>query len=970
MDSAGGNCPSEEAFDTEGIIRTVRTLLIQSIALNNSEGFAMALEALEELKVGLNWSFHSKSMVYGGDYWNTPLILGAKLGRSSMVTTLLQKGADPNFFSYCEDKRSAGRTALHDACKLGRLQVVESLLTHGCNVNISNARGWTPIHDAICHGKTDIALKLLENGADPRKSFSISSSDVRNLDAIGGASPMFSTSPYRLEPMTPSSFEWNCLSLAANCHQPQLVAKLIQEYFHEDVDCQNPSGRTALHEVVTLPENLNLNEEIIVQNRHETMKILLNAGINPNIPDHRGKTALHLFFDHVNLAKVIVSRYSKIVLETIRLLHDYGANMNVVDVHGRTVMHQAAAFGDVETMEMLLELGVGVTSLDNDGNTPAHIAAYHGNCEVLQCLLVRVPHAEFVNHHGDTVLHVAIMTSADEEALVKIAQALESESGALQMRTNVYGETEHDLAIKFKLERLSRLLSCQANKTVDTDSIPGLTTGNITVKCKDERDENDCGDIVGASRSTDAGARGLEEKHDQDFKLGDESDDNSEVPELLIEEDTDVNEYLLKLCREYRVRSFHMEGDGKCHERCSMAKQTVNFVEELLNIVAEDDQRFNCEVLRTGSAFEGYRIGKPDEFDYMCELKSLSDDKCEIIQTEEPGFVRVRVKENCREDWKMFLSADGFIDAMKVKCFLAKTLYAKCGSPGVIQKAWKLSYNTTSYDSCALCHPVVSTSKAGVKMTLFWRGNVYKFMPIDIDITPAIHFPDWPKSAKVPPSHVLSDCAAVGYHVVPKSEGGDSLLWRLSFSIAELKILQNANPVQGACYTSLKIIKGQTALPKSSKHFFHLGKLHTYVLKMKFFEELEHCEDAELWQENKLTDRICSVLESTANLLSQKRPSQVESYFLPGHSVIREADRHFGKFVAASIKTTLRRVLRLLRKEPAPSPETVEDVGFTMHFDQSDSNSESDDDSMVFNDPGTVAHNEAATLLSTLYQGK
>lgn len=971
MDSAEGvegNCPSE-AFDTETIIRTVRTLLVNSIALNNSEGFTMALEALDELRIGLNWSFHSKSAVYGGDGWNTPLTLSAKLGRTSMVTILLQKGADPNFVSYFDSKSSTGRTALHEACKSGRVQVFECLVTHGCNVNVSDTRGWTPIHHAICHGKTDIAFKLLENGADPRKSFSVSSSEVKNLDVIGGASLMFSTSPYRLEPFMPSSFEWNCLSLAANCHQPQLVAKLIQEYFQDDVDCQSPSGRTALHEAVTLPENLNLNEDIIVQSRHETIKVLLNAGINPNIPDH-GKTALHLFFDHVNVYKIIVRRYSKIVLETIRLLCDYGADLNAADFNGRTVVHQAAAFGNVETMQILLELGVGVTSLDNDGNTPAHVAAYHGNYEVLQCLLARVPHAELVNRHGDTVLHVAIMTSTDEVALVKIAQSLQGEPFGDEIRRNVYGETEHDLAVKFKLERLARLLSCQTNESDDTDSTPGGTTGNAKVQ-----HARDCDDLSREdNRSSDTGASGLKAKHDWNFKLGDEYDSQGcydEVPELLIDDDTDVNEYLLKLCREYRVRSLHMEVDGKCHERCSVAKQTVNFVEELLKLAGEDDKRFNCEVLRTGSAFEGYRIGKPDEFDLMCELKSLSDDKWEVLETEEPGFVRVRVKENFREQWKMFLSEEGFLDAMKVKLFLGETLYKRCRNAALNQKAWKLSFNTTSYDSCVFCHPVISTSKAGVKMTLFWRGNVYKLMPIDVDITPAIHVPNWPKSAKVPPSHVLSGCEDVGYHVVPKSEGGDSLLWRLSFSIAELKILQNANPVQGACYTALKIIKGQTALPTTSKQFFHLGKLHTYILKMKFFKELEHCEDAELWQETKLTDRVCSVLESTANLLSQKRPSRIESYFLPGHRMIREADRHFGKFVAASIKTTLLRVVRLLRKEPRSSMETVDEAGFTMYFDQSDSNSESEDEiSMVFNDPSTVAHNVAAPLLSTHCQGK
>ena len=93
-----------------------------------------------------------------------------------------------------------------------------------------------------------------------------------------------------------------------------------------------------------------------------------------------------------------------------------------------------------------------------------------------------------------------------------------------------------------------------------------------------------------------------------------------------------------------------MDGDGKCHERCNVALQSLTFVEKLLELVADDDHIFDYQILRTGSAFEGYRIGKPDEFDYMCELKSLADDKCEIVETEQPGFVRIQVKEEYREE--------------------------------------------------------------------------------------------------------------------------------------------------------------------------------------------------------------------------------------------------------------------------------------------------------------------------------
>lgn len=91
-------------------------------------------------------------------------------------------------------------------------------------------------------------------------------------------------------------------------------------------------------------------------------------------------------------------------------------------------------------------------------------------------------------------------------------------------------------------------------------------------------DKSNFGDIRGEDiRISDLGVRRFYEGYDGDVKLGDEYDfdercDNVEVLELLIDDDIDVNEYLLKLCREYRVRSFYMEGDGKCYERCIVVK--------------------------------------------------------------------------------------------------------------------------------------------------------------------------------------------------------------------------------------------------------------------------------------------------------------------------------------------------------------------------------------------------------------
>lgn len=63
-------------------------MFIYLIVFNNFEGFIMVFEVLEEFKVGFNWSFLLKFMVYGGDDWNIFFILSVKLGCINMVIFL------------------------------------------------------------------------------------------------------------------------------------------------------------------------------------------------------------------------------------------------------------------------------------------------------------------------------------------------------------------------------------------------------------------------------------------------------------------------------------------------------------------------------------------------------------------------------------------------------------------------------------------------------------------------------------------------------------------------------------------------------------------------------------------------------------------------------------------------------------------------------------------------------------------
>ncbi len=62
-----------------------------------------------------------------------------------------------------------GQTALHYACEHGNIQIVERLLDHGANVNAVNLCGETALHKISLSGNECAAVGslLLERGANP-----------------------------------------------------------------------------------------------------------------------------------------------------------------------------------------------------------------------------------------------------------------------------------------------------------------------------------------------------------------------------------------------------------------------------------------------------------------------------------------------------------------------------------------------------------------------------------------------------------------------------------------------------------------------------------------------------------------------------------------------------------------------------------------------------------------------------------
>jgi len=71
------------------------------------------------------------------------------------------------FGARCETCDSNGTSLLHAACRTGSLPIVKDLVRRGKNVDVTDIAGWTPLHVAVCMGRQDVALYLLQTGAMP-----------------------------------------------------------------------------------------------------------------------------------------------------------------------------------------------------------------------------------------------------------------------------------------------------------------------------------------------------------------------------------------------------------------------------------------------------------------------------------------------------------------------------------------------------------------------------------------------------------------------------------------------------------------------------------------------------------------------------------------------------------------------------------------------------------------------------------
>ncbi|XP_048647440.1 protein phosphatase 1 regulatory subunit 12C [Marmota marmota marmota] len=202
---------------------------------------------------------------------------------------------------------SAGSSALHQACIDENLEVVRFLVEQGATVNQADNEGWTPLHVAASCGYLDIARYLLSHGA--------------NIAAVNSDGDL-------------------PLDLAES---DAMEGLLKAEIAHRGVDVE--AAKRA-------------EEELLL---HDT-RCWLNGGAMPEARHPRtGASALHV-------------AAAKGYIEVMRLLLQAGYDPELRDGDGWTPLHAAAHWGVEDACRLLAEHGGGMDSLTHAGQRPCDLA--------------------------------------------------------------------------------------------------------------------------------------------------------------------------------------------------------------------------------------------------------------------------------------------------------------------------------------------------------------------------------------------------------------------------------------------------------------------------------------------------------------------------------------------------------------------------------------------------------------------
>jgi ankyrin repeat protein len=351
-----------------------------------------------------------KLLFAGAQHTEPALMTCSWTGNPEAIKLLLDRGADPN----AKEARQ-GQTALMWALDQKHLDAARGLIEHGADVNAHSKNGFTPLLFAAKQGDLDTVRMLLKAGAKVNDG-----TPLKNRPAGRRATPATDDGdpgvPDGITPLlmaTISGHEDVALLLLENGADPNAADGTGATALHYSI----LDGMAMIGAVST---KLAVNNYVFRPNMTTLIKALLEHGAKPNPrlvrePRLPGTTPRFSLIGSSPFLFAVASGD----IELMRLLIQAGADLLLGTTEGTTPLMVAAGLGNfedptdeqkrmgLEATKMLVTLGADVNARDSYNWTALHGAAYTGADGIVQFLVEKGAKLDVKDRFGQTPFSIA-----------------------------------------------------------------------------------------------------------------------------------------------------------------------------------------------------------------------------------------------------------------------------------------------------------------------------------------------------------------------------------------------------------------------------------------------------------------------------------------------------------------------------------------------------------------------------------
>ncbi len=274
------------------------------------------------------------------------------------IVARLDRQAADFAFGRLNDKDGGGLTALILAARQDCLECARALLDAGADVNQKSHYGWTPLLTATQNRHYRLGAFLLDRGANP------------NLANNGGWSPLYLATdnrniengdyPVRVPDMDSLEYIKLLIDRGANVNQRVCgVQSTPEKCVGDSTETRTNFTMQWLYEDGATPF-LRASQSSDLK----LMKLLLEHGADPKIETANRVSALAVASGIGWVEGVTFEWSPEDNLEAVKMLLDLGIDPNIADDQGRTALHGAAHKGRNDVIKVLVEHGANLEAHD------------------------------------------------------------------------------------------------------------------------------------------------------------------------------------------------------------------------------------------------------------------------------------------------------------------------------------------------------------------------------------------------------------------------------------------------------------------------------------------------------------------------------------------------------------------------------------------------------------------------------